>query len=87
MANHLPVRPMPVWISSAMSRMPCSSQIFLILPMYSGGRHDEATLALHRLGDDRGHVVGVHVLGERVLAAAPRTHTRRTGSVSASGQR
>ncbi len=37
MANHLPVRPMPVWISSPMSRMPCFSQIFLILPMYSGG--------------------------------------------------
>ena len=37
MPNHLPVRPMPVWISSAMKRMPCSSQIFLILPMYSAG--------------------------------------------------
>ena len=37
MANHLPVRPMPVWISSPMSRMPCFSQMALILPMYSGG--------------------------------------------------
>ena len=27
MANHFPVRPKPDWISSAMSRKPCSSQM------------------------------------------------------------
>ena len=27
MAHQRPVRPMPDWISSAISRMPCSSQI------------------------------------------------------------
>ena len=52
-ANHSPVRPMPVCTSSRTSSAPVASQISR-RPRGSPGGADDAALALHRLEHDRG---------------------------------
>ena len=69
-ANQSPVRQKPVWISSAISRMPCSRQNVGEAGQEAVRRHHEAALALDRLDDHGGHVVladlGVDEPGDHV---------------------
>ena len=66
-ANILPVRPKPVWISSAISTMPCSSHSARSQLHGLGLDHVEAAFALHRLEDDGRDAAGFDVGLEEVL--------------------
>ena len=57
-ANQAPVRPMPVCTSSSQSSAPCSRGDLAGGGEVAVGRHDHAGLALDRLEDDRGGLVG-----------------------------
>ena len=98
-ANQSPVRAKPVWISSAMKRMP-----LLAAPVGDPGqparrRDDEAALALDRLDEHRGAVVladlGVHGLHEgveglvraRLDATGPAVGVGHRGAVDLTGER
>ena len=63
-ANISPVRPKPVWTSSAISRMPCCRVISRSRGRNPGRRHDVAALAEDRFDDDRRHPVRVDELVE-----------------------
>ena len=64
-ANISPVRPNPVWTSSAMSRMPCWRVISRSRGRKPGRRDDVAALAEDRLDDDRRDLLRVDELVER----------------------
>ena len=70
MPNILPVRAKPVCTSSAMSRIPCWSQILRSAFEKFGRRGMETALALHRLDDDRGDVDRVDVGAEEIVDGA-----------------
>ena len=53
-AHHLPVRPTPDWISSAISRMPWRSQMVRSSRRKLVGSDDVSAFALDRLDDDGG---------------------------------
>ncbi len=79
MAHMRPVRPAPDWISSATSRMPWASQMRRRRGRKSALGDDVAALALDRLDEDRGHLVGRHealedALLELVEAGAAERH-------------
>ena len=76
MPNILPVRAKPVCTSSAISRMPCWSQILRSALEKFGRRGVEAALALHRLDDDRGDVDRVDI-GAEQTGRAPSANRRR----------
>ena len=59
-AHILPVRPAPDWTSSAMSRIPCRSQISRSRGQERRVGDDVAALALDRLDDHGGELVGRH---------------------------
>ena len=72
-AKNRPVRAKPLCTSSQTRTIPCSSQIARSPCDELLGRGDEAALALHRLEDDRGDVLGGDERRERASsAAAPR---------------
>ena len=54
--KNFPVRPKPVWISSATYTIPCSSQSFAQRLLELDWGRVEAPLSLHRLDDDGRHV-------------------------------
>ena len=66
-AHILPVRPAPDWISSAMSRMPCCVADLAQALQEAVLGDDVAALALDRLDDDRGDLVGRRELVEQDL--------------------
>ena len=66
-AHILPVRPAPDWTSSAISRMPCASQMSRRPWQEAVLRDDVAALALDRLDDDRRDLVGRRELVEQHL--------------------
>ena len=66
-AHIFPVRPAPDWISSAISRIPCSSQIVAQALEEAVLGDDVAALALDRLDDDRRDLVGRRELVEQDL--------------------
>ena len=66
-ANILPVRPKPVWISSAISTMPCSSHSARSQLHGLGLDHVEAAFALHRLEHDGRDAARLDVGLEEVL--------------------
>jgi hypothetical protein len=69
-ANQSPVRQKPDCTSSAMKRMSCSRHHSREFLEEARRRHDEATLALDRLDDDRGGVLladlGMDLVGDVV---------------------
>ena len=81
-ANQSPVRPKPVWISSATNTMPLLARKRRRAPRRKpGAGHDEAALALDRLDDDRGHVVGADLLVDQVDRPRRRLVGARSGAV------
>ena len=66
-AHIVPVRPAPDWISSATSRIPWRSQISRRPCRKPSSGDDVAALALDRLDDDRGDLVGRDELVEQDL--------------------
>ena len=70
-ANIRPVRPKPVWISSATRRMPCCRQSVDQHLHVGARRDDEAALAEHQLDHHAGDLLGGDVGGEELLELAP----------------
>ena len=66
-ANQAPVRQKPVWISSAMNRMPCSRRELDHARQEPVGRDDEAALALDRLDQHRRDVMRTDLRVDDVL--------------------
>ena len=90
LANMAPVRAKPVCTSSAMKTTPLARGPVGERRQEAVGRDDEAALALDRLDDDRGQVLGADLLldlqdgAARGLGAA---RGRRRGTGSDSGAR
>ena len=71
MQNHFPQRPIPAWISSSMSTMPCSSQTARSALQETGRRGVVAALSEYRFDDDRGDVSRCDVDGEDACSGRP----------------
>ena len=85
-AHILPVRPVPDWTSSATSRMPCLSHRLARRGQEAGGGDDVAALALDRLDDDRGDLIGrdqalEHAALELVETGVAEGHVVTPGSI------
>ena len=76
-AHITPVRPNPVWTSSAMSTMPCSSQNERRPRRNAAGRRRVAALALDRLDEDRADRLGRHDARGQVAQVAQAALGRR----------
>ena len=93
-ANHWPVRPTPVWISSSHSRAPCGGGDLAGGGQVAGRRDDDAGLALDRLEHHRRRLVGhrgpqrldvaVRDEGDVARQAARTARGRPSSAVSAS---
>ena len=79
-ANISPVRPKPVWTSSAMRRMPCWRVISRSRGRNARRRDDVAALAEDRLDDDRRDLVRVDELVERQVELLLPVAGARVGS-------
>ena len=87
-ANSSPVRPKPVWTSSAMSRIPCCAGDLAEARQEARRRDDVAALAEDRLDDHRGDLLGVDELVERQVELGlpvAGAGVRRVGSAGAPG--
>ena len=73
MANIVPVRPMPVCTSSAMSKILFSRQMACNFLKYRR-RRDKTALALHRFEDDGSGLFGRHVIDEEILQTIGEFH-------------